>query len=63
MGVVKKLGMIFLAIYLIITGLFGISGTIPTDGVLLALKGSGILAAILILVSIETCCGHCECDE
>jgi len=63
MGVVKKLAMIFLAIYLILTGLLGISGTIPTDGVLFLIKGSGIVSAILLLVSIETFCGYCDSND
>lgn len=63
MGVVKKLGMIFLAIYLVLTGLLGVADMVPTSNVLCLIKGCGVISGILFLVSLETFCGHCELPE
>ncbi len=59
MCVVKKLSMIFLAIYLVLSGLFGMTGNMPSDIVMYLMKGSGILSGILMLIAIEHMCSSC----
>ncbi|MBS0656243.1 MAG: hypothetical protein JSR46_10730 [Verrucomicrobia bacterium] len=65
MGCVKKLGMIFLAIYLIISGLIALGGINLPTYIDHARQLCAVVSGILILISIGTftgkhTCGVCE---
>ncbi len=61
MGAVKKFGMLFLAIYLILTGFMALSGMAVPMYVELVRELSALVAGILILVSMRSCgCKVCD---
>ena len=60
MYVVKVLGMIFLAIYLILTGVATIFEATPGTFVRIVMDLLAISSGILILISIGRCCHHHE---
>ncbi len=64
MGVVKKLGMIFLAVYLIITGVAALGGIALPTHIDQARDLLAVVSGILILISIGTFCDkHDECEH
>ncbi len=55
MNCIKMLGLIFLAIYLILTGLCRMSEVMPMPTVMHLINLSGLVSGILLLISIGAC--------
>ncbi len=64
MGVVRMLAMIFLAVYLIISGVTAFGGITLPMYVEHATQLCAVVSGILILVSAGSCChNHCHCHS
>lgn len=64
MNTVKMIGMIFLALYLVITGFVGILGIAVSFAIATVLQLLAIGAGVFMFISVGKCCSHCDnCEK